>query len=31
MSVSGPGGHNWNAWQELWPEALNRSGLCDLG
>lgn len=26
--VSGPGGHNWNAWQELWPEALSRSGLC---
>jgi len=30
-TVSGPGGHNWNAWQELWPEALNRSGLCDSG
>ena len=28
--VSGPGAHNWNAWSKLWPEALNRSGLCDV-
>lgn len=28
--VSGPGGHNWSAWKNLWPEALQRSGLCDV-
>ena len=27
--ASGPGGHNWNAWRKLWPEALQRSGLCN--
>lgn len=26
--VSGPGNHRWPVWQELWPEALQRSGLC---
>lgn len=26
--VSGPGGHNWKAWQPLIPEVLQRSGLC---
>ncbi len=28
--ISGPGGHNWNIWKKLWPEALERSGLCDI-
>ncbi len=29
--VSGPGGHNWKAWQPLMPEILQRSGLCARG
>lgn len=29
--ISGPGGHNWSSWKNLWPEALQRSGLCDVG
>lgn len=28
--ISGPGNHKWSSWQKLWPEALKRSGLCDL-
>ena len=26
--ITGPGGHNWDTWKNLWPEALMRSGLC---
>jgi pimeloyl-ACP methyl ester carboxylesterase len=26
--VTGPGGHRWSVWQNLWPQALQRSGLC---
>lgn len=27
--VSGPGGHDWQTWQALWPDLLQRSGLCE--
>jgi pimeloyl-ACP methyl ester carboxylesterase len=27
--VTAPGGHRWTVWQTLWPQALQRSGLCD--
>ena len=29
--VSAPGGHNWKTWQPLWPELLQRSGMCTQG
>ncbi|MCP4387112.1 MAG: alpha/beta hydrolase [Gammaproteobacteria bacterium] len=28
--ISGPGNHNWSSWNKLWPEALKRSGLCEV-
>ena len=28
--ISAPGGHNWRVWKQLWPEALQRSGLCTV-
>jgi enterochelin esterase-like enzyme len=27
--ISTPGNHRWVVWQKLWPQALQRSGLCD--
>ena len=29
--VGAPGGHKWKVWKKLWPEALQRSGLCVAG
>lgn len=26
--VSSPGGHDWKTWKALWPDLLQRSGLC---
>lgn len=26
--ITAPGGHRWSVWKNLWPAALNRSGLC---
>jgi pimeloyl-ACP methyl ester carboxylesterase len=29
--VTAPGGHDWTVWRTLWPQALQRSGLCAAG
>ena len=26
--ISMPGGHKWKIWKDLWPQAIERSGLC---
>ena len=27
--VEVPGGHKWTTWKMLWPQALQKNGLCE--